>query len=89
MADIEDPQKQVRAGEVVNVNEARKLFSDLRAWLKMAHETEAVSAKRNKKQEGIAKDYRLDLDQARTQIGCSMARLRRFLRFTAKVQALS
>ena len=77
LADIEDLQKMVRAGEVTNVNVARKLFSDLRTWLKLAHETEAISAQRSKTTQGIVHNYGLDLDEARTQIGCRLARLRR------------
>ena len=77
LAEIEDLQLKVRAGEVDNVNEARKLFSDLRTWLKLAHETEMLSAQSRKKDQGIAYDYGLDLAEARSQIGCRLARLRR------------
>lgn len=75
--DLEDLQTKISAGDTVNETDARKLFSEMRSWLKLAREAEHACAERNKKAIGIVGDYGLDLDAARDQIGCRLDRLRR------------
>lgn len=77
LADIEDLQKRVHAGEGVKEIEVRKLFQELRVWLKLAHEAESIVAQRKREKLGIKHDYGLDLQAARDQIGCRLDRLRR------------
>ncbi|WP_226621688.1 hypothetical protein [Alloyangia pacifica] len=57
--------------------ETSKAAADLRYWLKVAHETEAQIRNVRRKQKGIAGDWALDLERARVEVGCRMARLRR------------
>ena len=74
--DIENLQERVQSGDVTDA-ETRKVFSDLRSWLRMAMETEKALAQQNRQRLEIDGDYGLDLDAARDQIGCRLARLRR------------
>ena len=74
---IEDLQQRVQTGEGVKETEVRKLFQDLRGWLKLAHDAEKLVAERNREKLGIKYDYGLDLRAAHDQIGCRLDRLRR------------
>jgi hypothetical protein len=74
--DIENLQERVQSGDVTDA-ETRKVFSDLRSWLRMAMETEKALAQQNRQRLEIDGDYGLDLDAARDKIGCRLARLRR------------
>ena len=76
--DIENLQERVQSGDVTDA-ETRKVFSDLRSWLRMAMETEKALAQQNRQRLEIDGDYGLDLDAARDQIGCRLARLRPLL----------
>lgn len=75
--ELEYLQSKISAGDTVNETDARKLFSDIRSWLKLAKEAEFACAERNRKALGIVGDYGLDLDAARDQVGCRLDRLRR------------
>jgi len=75
--DIENLAQRVHSGDVVTETEVRKLFQDLRGWLKLAYEAERTVAEHNRKRKGISGDYGLDLAQAKSQIGCRLDRLRR------------
>lgn len=77
VSDLEDLQAKIYTGDTVKETDARKLFSEIRTWLKMAKEAEFACAERNRKKLGIVGDYGLDLDAARSQIGCRLDRLRR------------
>ena len=74
--DIENLQERVQSGDVIDAD-TRKVFSDLRSWLRMAMETEKALAQQNRQRLEIDGDYGLDLDVARDQIGYRLARLRR------------
>jgi hypothetical protein len=69
-------EKKVAAGEVGNTTEAGKVLADIRYWLKQAWETEAEIERFRRKDAGIAHEYALDLERARSEIGCRLARLR-------------
>ena len=75
-ADLEDLMKRVRTGEVGTSTEAGKLLAELRFWLKQAKETEALLDRNKRDRAGIARDYALDLDVARLEVGCRLGRLR-------------
>ena len=74
--DIENLQERVQSWDVTDA-ETRKVFSDLRSKLRMSIETEKALAQQNRQRLEIDGDYGLDLDAARDQIGCCLARLRR------------
>lgn len=74
--DIENLQEMVQSGDVTDA-ETRKVFSDLRSWLRMAMETEKALAQQNRQRLEIDGDYGRDLDAARDQIGCRLVRIRR------------
>ena len=74
--DIENLQERVQSGDVTDA-ETRKVFSDLRSELRMSIETEKALAQQSRQRLEIDGDYGLDLDAARDQIGCCLARLRR------------
>ncbi|OUS20839.1 hypothetical protein DI396_00970 [Litorivita pollutaquae] len=76
-ADLLEMQKRIRAGDVAGLKDSTKAISDIRQWLKIAHETEILHEERRRKEKGIVKDYALDFDEARHQIGCRLDRLRR------------
>ena len=59
------------------VRDASKLLTDVRAWTKLAIETEARFEERRKQRDGVAIGQLLDLDRARHEVGCRLARLRR------------
>lgn len=73
---IRDLRERVRAGEVDKLRDAGKTLSELRAWLKLAKETEAQLAEYARKEAGIVGSWGLDLDRARDEIGCRLARVR-------------
>ncbi|WP_417721204.1 hypothetical protein [Salipiger sp.] len=75
--DMRRLKAQVEDGEGINRTEAGKLLGDVRYWLRASHETEAQIANVRRKQKGLAGDWALDLERARDEIGCRMARLRR------------
>ncbi|WP_372884807.1 hypothetical protein [Shimia sp.] len=53
-----------------------KALSELRQLIRTAIDTEKSFEQRQKDRQGIAEDYRLDLEQARATIGERLARLR-------------
>ncbi|MHA6344496.1 hypothetical protein [Roseivivax sp. CAU 1761] len=69
-------QDRVEAGELGSPTEAGRLLGDVRYWLKAARETEQELAKINRERAGIAHGYGLDLERARAEIACRLARLR-------------
>lgn len=70
-------EDEVMEGEPGAIKEAAKLLGEIRNWSKLAMETEARFEEREKRREGAANGYALDLEEARATIGCRMARLRR------------
>ena len=69
-------QERVRHGELEALKDSAKLTVEIRHWLKMALETEQRCEDRRREQQGIVNGYALDLDAARTEVGCRLARLR-------------
>ena len=78
--DLEDLNRRVRHGEFDALKDSTKITTEIRQWLRIATEMEAKLAERRKTEEGIVNGYALDLDAARTQIGCRLSRLRRCCR---------
>lgn len=73
-------EDEVMEGDVGAIKEAGKLLAEIRNWSKLAMETEARFEERERRRDGIAHGYALDLEAARTTIGCRLARLRRCCR---------
>ena len=70
--DIENLQERVQSGDVTDA-ETRKVFSDLRSWLRMAMETEKALAQQNRQRLEIDGDYGLQPelgDRVRITTGC-------------------
>ncbi|WP_135505115.1 hypothetical protein [Roseovarius aestuariivivens] len=76
-AELEGMYARIKTGEFGELKNAMKATSEIRQWLKIAIEAEAQLATRKKTEKGIVHDYALDLDAARTAVGCRLARLRR------------
>ena len=76
-AELEGMYVRIKNGEYGELKNAMKATSEIRQWLKIAIEAEAQIATRRKEELGIVHGYALDLDKARDQIGCRLARLRR------------
>ncbi|WP_186766547.1 hypothetical protein [Puniceibacterium confluentis] len=74
---IVDLKTRVEDGNLQNTREVGQLLADARYWLKAARETEAEIENVEKQRAGIVHDYGLDLEHARSEIGCRLARLRR------------
>lgn len=74
--DIRDIQARLRSGEVDRKSEASKPLSELKYWLKAIRETEAEIDAIRRKDLAITDAYGLDLDAARFEIGCRLARIR-------------
>jgi hypothetical protein len=70
-------KQRAQSGDVSAVKDASKTVSDIRRWLNTALETEARFDERRKEQDGVVNEYAIDLEHARSTIGCRMARLRR------------
>lgn len=70
-------EARVEAGEVGQKSEASKILGDIRDWLKIAHEMELRLEKQHRDTAGSSRGYMLDLEQARSTIGCRLDRLRR------------
>ncbi len=73
---IEEAQDRIRRGEVDKKSEAGKVLGELKYWLRAARETELELEAIIRKEEGIGEAYGLDLDAARSQIGCRLDSLR-------------
>ncbi|PIE14421.1 MAG: hypothetical protein CSA70_01290 [Rhodobacterales bacterium] len=80
--DLEELHHQVRMGKLGRLKDAQKTTAEIRQWLKIALETEVRLEQRRAKEN--ARSVRdngsvgdIDLDAARTSIGCRLDRLRR------------
>lgn len=62
--------------DIAATGETGKVLSELRHLIRTAIDTEKRFDERQKEKDGIANDYRLDLDDARATIGSRLARLR-------------
>lgn len=78
--DLDELQSKIRSGEIEKGSDARRFLTELRTWVRIAQEAEAACAEHQKEQRGYTGPYGLDLEAARSQIGCRMARLRRCCR---------
>lgn len=77
-ADLADHRERLKTDiDGSAVRDVTKLLADIRAWSKLAIETEARFEERRKRREGLAQGQALDLEAARREIGCRLARLRR------------
>ncbi len=75
-ADLRDLRKRLRGGEARKSGEDGKLLGELRYWLKAARDAEAELEDFRRKECGVVGAYALDLEQARFEIGCRLARIR-------------
>lgn len=73
-------EDEVMEGDSGAIKEAAKLLAEIRNWSKLAMETEARFEERERRRDGIAHGYALDLEAARASISCRLARLRRCCR---------
>jgi hypothetical protein len=75
---LEEFQQKVRTGDIGSAAEAAKTIGTVRTWIKMAMDAEKSIAERKKTENGITRGgFALDLEEARRDIGCKLARLRR------------
>ena len=70
-------EARVESGEVGPKTEVSKVLGDIRDWLKIAHEMEVRLDRQTQDYAGSTRKGELDLDDARSQIGCRLDRLRR------------
>lgn len=73
--DLRQLRRKLHSGEPITA-EDKKVLPDVRYWLRAAVETEAQIVEIKRKEAGLVGDYGLDLDVAREEIRCRMARLR-------------
>lgn len=75
---FENLEKRVRAGEEVKAADVKKVATDLTTQITLCQKLENNLAECRRTQAGIAQGngYALDLEQARSKIGCQLDRLR-------------
>ncbi|MGR3687473.1 MAG: hypothetical protein ACU0D5_14660 [Paracoccaceae bacterium] len=69
-------QERVAEGDQSAIREGARLLSDIRYWLKQAHDVETEIETYRKATAGIAHEYAIDFDAARSQVRCRLDRLR-------------
>jgi hypothetical protein len=69
-------RRRVSRGDPDRKGDSGKVLGDLRFWLRAARDTEAELDAIRRASCGIDGEYGLDLEQARHEIGCRLARLR-------------
>lgn len=75
--ELEDLKEKVRAGEGLEKTQDSKTVATATSLLRTCQEVENRLVECRKKSAGIAQGgYALDLDRARAEIGCKLARLR-------------
>ena len=75
--DLEDLKDRVRNGEGLNPSEDKRTVASASGLLETCQKVENRLAECRIKNEGIARGgYALDLEKARSDIGCKLARLR-------------
>ena len=74
---IEDLQKQVQTGQEGDVSTVSKLLSPADTLIRNCRKLEMILAEDTDRTLGIARGrYAIDLDHARFEVGCRLARLR-------------
>ncbi|MEZ5715461.1 MAG: hypothetical protein R3D85_09985 [Paracoccaceae bacterium] len=68
---------RIRAGDLQHLADAKRRSDEIRQWLGIALDMEMKLGKDRPDQRGGGTARDLDLDAARTQIGCRLDRLRR------------
>lgn len=76
-AALRDLKQQVRSGEVKALKDVSKTLAEIRGWMKLAMETEAQLAEYARREAAIEGAYGIDLERARSEIGCRLAKLRK------------
>lgn len=80
IADLEALQQRLRTDASDAVKDSTRMMTDIRNWIRLALEAEMKLEQRKKKERGIVHTYALDMDAARTSVGCRLDRLRRCCR---------
>lgn len=75
-AELIDIQIRLSEGDQSAIRDGAKLLSDIRYWLKQAHDVENEIETNRKATAGVAHDYAIDFDAARSQVRCRLDRLR-------------
>jgi hypothetical protein len=74
---VQDLTKQIEAGEDADLVSGQRRVAAAEALVKTCQKVEANLVEQHYRQVGIAQGgYALDLEQARSEIGCRLARLR-------------
>ena len=77
-AQLDELRLRILDGDVTAFKDSAKITADIRQWLRIAMETEAKLNETRKQSGGGTKaGHAIDFDQARSQIGCRLDRLRR------------
>ncbi|WP_372614358.1 hypothetical protein [Aquicoccus sp.] len=75
--DLERLHRQIRAGQVSGLTDSARVTQEIRQWLRIAMEMETRLEKRSITEDRRDRPRAIDLDAARTRIGCRLDRLRR------------
>ncbi|WP_165586986.1 hypothetical protein [Pseudaestuariivita atlantica] len=69
---------EVAIGEIGSGTDGKRMLTDVSGWIRTALDLERKLEERKKHDRGIApgRDYALDFDAARVEIGCRLDRLR-------------
>lgn len=74
--ELHELRARVREGDPDRKGDSGKVLGDVKYWLRAARETECEIEAIRRKESEITGEYGLDLDAARHEIGCRLARLR-------------
>ncbi len=75
--ELEKLESRVLSQDLGKKTDVSALMGDIRFWLKQVRETENHLGDIKKERAGVAGSYGVDLDVARVEIGCRLARIRR------------
>ena len=75
-SELIDIQERWAEGDQSAIREGARLLSDIRYWLKQAYDVETEIETYRKAIAGVAHEYAIDFDAARSQVRCRLDRLR-------------
>ncbi|WP_161594625.1 hypothetical protein [Marimonas lutisalis] len=78
--DLERLHRQIKAGQVDRITDSARATQEIRQWLRIAMELEVQLAKEKSRHDGRDAPRAINLDDARSEIGCRLDRLRRTCR---------
>ncbi len=75
--ELDRTYERIKSGELDELQNAGKSLSDIRGWLKIALDAEVYLEKRRKEKQGIAHEFAINVEDAKSAIGERLHKLRR------------